>query len=132
VKAERFWPAVPESIWDRIREEFTLPPVQDIEQHFTGRGEPETMRDAVRVFIDEGSFCPGFRIREGRLHPPVIRLFRHALELQVPHNIFVAWMVSPLSALGGRRPVDALDQIPALETQLTGLADRYRPIPAKR
>ncbi|KRE65432.1 hypothetical protein ASG79_13740 [Arthrobacter sp. Soil761] len=34
MRAERFWPAVPEHIWDSIREEFTLPTAADLEAHF--------------------------------------------------------------------------------------------------
>lgn len=49
-KAERFWPAVPEHIWDSIREEFTLPNAADLETHFQSLGDPEAMRRAVRVF----------------------------------------------------------------------------------
>lgn len=51
VKAERFWPAVPEHIWDSIREEFTLPTAADLEAHFQALGQPEAMRRAVRVFL---------------------------------------------------------------------------------
>lgn len=31
VRAERFWPAVPEHIGDSVREEFTLPTATDLE-----------------------------------------------------------------------------------------------------
>jgi hypothetical protein len=103
-----------------------------MEQHFTSRGEPDDMRNVLRVFIGDGTFCPGFQLLDGRLHPSVVRLFWHALELQVPHNIFAAWMVSPLPSLDGLRPVDVLNDLPALETQLSGFADRYRPVPVKR
>jgi hypothetical protein len=47
-KAERFWPAVPEHIWDSIREEFTLPTAADLETHFQSLDDPEAMRRAVR------------------------------------------------------------------------------------
>lgn len=50
-KAERFWPAVPEHIWNSIREEFTLPTAADLETHFQSLGDPEAMRRAVRVFL---------------------------------------------------------------------------------
>src|SRR6476661_7766415 len=86
VKAERFWPAVPEHIWDRIRDEFTLPTAADLETHFRSLGDPEAMRRAVRVFVGEESLCPGFQIRDGLLREPVVRLFEHAMALKVPHN----------------------------------------------
>lgn len=53
VLAERFWPAVPEHIWDSIREEFTLPTAADLETNFQSLGDPEAMRRAVRVFLSE-------------------------------------------------------------------------------
>ena len=40
VKAERFWPAVPEHLWDSIREEFTLPTGADLETHSQSLGDP--------------------------------------------------------------------------------------------
>lgn len=67
-EAERFWPAVPEHIWDSIREEFTLSPVSELETHFQFLGDPEAMRRAVRVFIGEGTFCPGFQLKDGLFH----------------------------------------------------------------
>lgn len=63
VKAERFWPAVPEHIWDSIREEFTLPTAADLETHCQSLGDPEAMRRAVRVFLSGLSRvgCPNAR-----------------------------------------------------------------------
>jgi hypothetical protein len=108
VKAERFWPAVPEHIWDSIREEFTLPAAADLEPHFQSLGDPGAMRRAVRVFIGEGTFCPGFQLKDGYFHEPALRLFDQAMSLKVPHNVFAAWMVSPLPAEPRSRPVDIL------------------------
>lgn len=51
VRAEKFWPAVPERIWDSIREEFTLPAAAELEAHFQALGDPEAMQRAVRVFL---------------------------------------------------------------------------------
>ncbi len=51
VRAERVWPAVPEHIWESIREEFTLPTAIDMDTHFQSLGDPEAMRRAVRVFL---------------------------------------------------------------------------------
>lgn len=130
-KAERFWPDIPEHLWDRIRDEFTMPAEAELEAHFRGLGQPDAMRRAVRVFIGDGAFCPGFQMRDGILHEPVLRLFGHALALKVPHNIFAAWMVSPLAGASGERPVD-LPGSPLLEDALAAFADRYRPIPGQR
>jgi hypothetical protein len=46
------------------------------------------MRRAVRVFIGEGTFCPGFQLKDGLLHEPVLRLFEQAMSLKIPHNVF--------------------------------------------
>jgi hypothetical protein len=69
VRAERFWPAVPEHIWDSIREEFTLPTAADLETHFQSLGDPEAMRRAVRVFL---SGLPRLRCPSSQTHriPP--------------------------------------------------------------
>jgi hypothetical protein len=127
VKVERFWPAVPEHIWDSIREEFTLPTAADLETHFQSLGDPEAMRRAVRVFIGEGTFCPGFQLKDGLFHEPVLRLFDQAMSLKIPHNVFAAWMVSPLPAETRSRPVDILGSMTLLQSSLVAFGDRYRP-----
>lgn len=43
----RFWPAVPEHIWDLIRDEFTFPTAEDLQSHFQSLGNPEAMQRAV-------------------------------------------------------------------------------------
>ena len=126
-KAERFWPAVPEHIWNSIREEFTLPTAADLETHFQSLGDPEAMRRAVRVFIGEGTFCPGFQLKDGLFHEPVLRLFDQAMSLKIPHNVFAAWMVSPLPAETRSRPVDILGSMTLLQSFLVAFGDRYRP-----
>ena len=126
-KAERFWPAVPEHIWDSIREEFTLPTAADLETHFQYLGDPEALRRAVRVFIGEGTFCPGFQLKDGLFHEPVLRLFDQAMSLKIPHNVFAAWMVSPLPAETRSRPVDILGSMTLLQSSLVAFSDRYRP-----
>jgi hypothetical protein len=108
VRAERFWLAVPEHICDSIREEFTLPTAADLETHFQSLGGPEAVRRAVRVFIGEDTFCPGFQLKDGHFHEPVLRPFDQAKSLKIPHNVFAAWMVSPLPAEYRSRPVDIL------------------------
>ena len=77
-------PAVPEPIWDSNREGFTLPAPAEMETHFRSLGESEGMRRAIRVFIGEETFCPGFKLKDGVFHKPVLRLFDHAMALKVP------------------------------------------------
>jgi hypothetical protein len=131
VKAEpHYWPAVPERIWDSIREEFTLPRVADLEAHFQALGQPEAMRRAIRVFIGDETFCPGFQLKDGYFHEPALRLFDHAMSLKVPHNVFAAWTVSPLPAEPAdsrSRPVDMLHSMTLLQS-LAAFADRYGPV----
>jgi hypothetical protein len=92
------WTSFPEHIWDSIREEFTLPTAAELEGHLQSLGDTEAMRRAVRVFIGEGTFCPGFQLKDGLFHEPVLRLFDQAMSLKIPHNVFAAWMISPLPA----------------------------------
>ncbi|SFU11004.1 hypothetical protein [Arthrobacter sp. ov118] len=102
--------------WAAIRTEFTLPTLQQVRRRLSELMEdPEpVMRQLVRVFIDDGTFCPGFQfLPGGQLHPQVIELFGHALELDIPHNYFTLWMVTPSRALAGDRPVDHLKGDPA-------------------
>ena len=127
VKAERFWPAVRDHIWDSIREEVTLPTAADLETHFQSLGDPEAMRRAVRVFIGVETFCPGFQLKDGLFPEPVLRLFDQAMSLKIPHNVFAAWMVSPLPAESRSRPVDILGSMTLLQSSLVAFGDRYRP-----
>jgi hypothetical protein len=107
--------------WAGIRTEFTLPTLQQVRRRLSELMEdPEpVMRQLVRVFIDDGTFCPGFQfLPGGQLRPQVIDLFGRALELQIPHNYFTLWMVTPCRDLAGARPVDRLkgDPAPLLRT----------------
>jgi Ethanolamine utilization protein EutJ (predicted chaperonin) len=102
--------------WAGIRTEFTLPTLDQVRRRLSELMEdPEpVMRQLVRVFIDDGTFCPGFQfLPGGQLHPQVVDLFGRALELQIPHNYFTLWMVTPSRALAGARPVDHLKKDPA-------------------
>lgn len=132
MKAERFWPAVPEHIWDRIQEEFTLPAAADVQRRFEAQGAPEAMRQVLRVFVGDDTLCPGFQFENVFLRGPVLQLFGRAMELKVPHNVFAAWMITQVPVLGGRRPVDALDEPAVLEKELAAFADRYRPVTKNR
>jgi hypothetical protein len=61
-------------IWDGIRAEFTLPALEQVRRRLCELMEdPEpVMQQLVRVFIDDGTFCPGFQfLPGGQLHPTV-------------------------------------------------------------
>lgn len=76
--------------------------------------DPEpVMTRLFRVFIDDGTFCPGFQfLPGGQLHPNVRELFTRAMALGIPHNSFAAWMMTPSRVLAGSRPVDLLKDPP--------------------
>ncbi|MET3922197.1 hypothetical protein [Arthrobacter sp. UYEF20] len=102
--------------WEEIRAEFTLPALEQVHRRLAELMEdPEpVMQQLIRVFIDDGTFCPGFQfLPGGRLHPTVMILFQRALELNIPHNCFTTWMVTPSRELAGARPVDLFKNNPA-------------------
>jgi hypothetical protein len=115
---------ISDQTWAAIRAEFTLPSLGQVRRRLSELMEdPEpVMQQLIRVFIDEGTFCPGFQfLAGGQLHPTVVDLFKRAMELKIPHNYFTVWMVTPSGGLAGSRPVDLLDSGPqplfrALET----------------
>ena len=75
--------------WAAIRAEFTLPSLELVRRRLSELMEdPEpVMRQLVRVFIDDGTLCPGFQfLPGGQLRPTVVGLFQRAMELQIPHN----------------------------------------------
>ena len=97
--------------WAGIRTEFTLPVLEQVRRRLSELMEdPEpVMRQLVRVFIDDGTFCPGFQfLPGGHLHPTVVGLFWRAMGLGIPHNYFTLWMITPSRDLAGTRPVDHL------------------------
>ena len=107
---------ISDQTWAGIRAEFTLPTLQQVRRRLSALMEdPEpVMRQLVRVFIDDGTFCPGFQfLPGGQLRPQVVELFRRAMELDIPHNYFTVWMVTPSRDLAGSRPVDHLKGNPA-------------------
>lgn len=102
---------ISDQTWAAIRTEFTLPALAQVHRRLSELMEdPEpVMRQLVRVFIDDGTFCPGFQfLPGGQLQPTVTALFSRAMELDIPHNYFTVWMITPSRELAGTRPVDHL------------------------
>ena len=107
---------IDDQTWAAIRAEFTLPALDQVHCRLSELMEdPEpVMRQLVRVFIADGTFCPGFQfLPGGQLRPQVVELFRRAMELEIPHNYFTVWMVTPSRDLADSRPVDHLKADPA-------------------
>ncbi|WP_104141252.1 DUF2384 domain-containing protein [Arthrobacter sp. ZGTC131] len=102
---------VSDQTWEAVRAEFTLPSLAQVRHRLAELiDDPEpVMQQLVRVFIDDGTYCPGFQfLAGGQLQPTVVDLFSQAMELKIPHNYFTAWMFTPSRELGGARPVDVL------------------------
>jgi hypothetical protein len=98
---------ISDQTWEGIRKEFTLPALDQVRRRLSELMEdPEpVMQQLVRVFIDDGTFCPGFQfLPGGQLRPPVVGLFQRALKLQIPHNYFTLWMVTPPGNLPEHAP----------------------------
>jgi hypothetical protein len=120
--------SVSDQTWEAIRAEFGLPALEQVRRRLSELVEdPEpVMQQLARVFIDEGTYCPGFQFLAGRrLHPTVTALFQRAMELKIPHNYFTVWMITPSRELGGARPVDVLkDSRAPLQRALEALGRR--------
>ncbi|MET3370659.1 UNVERIFIED_CONTAM: hypothetical protein ABIE34_003936 [Jeotgalibacillus campisalis] len=109
VPADLYRSPVPEQLWERIRDEFGLPDLEQVRERISvTREDPEpVMRQLVRVFSDGGTYCPGYQFRPDlTLNPVVMALFERAMDLRIPHNYFALWMMVPSPALQGTRPVD--------------------------
>jgi hypothetical protein len=107
--AEPYRSPIPPQVWGAIRDEFGLPTLGQVRERFeAGSPDPEpVLRQLVRVFIDEGTFCPGFQfLPDMSLNPVIAGLFERAVQLRIPHNYFALWMMTPCHALDGARPVD--------------------------
>lgn len=103
---------IADQTWDRIQAEFGLPTLEQVSRRLSELHEdPQTViQQLVRIFIDEGTYCPGFQFTSAlRLRPTVLALFRRAMELRIPHNYFTVWMITPSMHAEGARPVDLLD-----------------------
>ena len=82
---------ISDETWEGISREFTLPTQELVRRRLSELMEdPESvMRQLVRVFIDEGTFCPGFQfLPGGQLHPTVIELLRRAMVLDIPQTTY--------------------------------------------
>lgn len=95
-----------------IRDEFTLPTLEQVRERLAAVHEdPEpSMRQLIRVFVDDQTYCPGFQFRPDlSLSPVVVRVFERAMQLRIPHNYFALWMMVRSPVLQGRRPVELKD-----------------------
>lgn len=90
--ADLYRSPVPEQLWERIRDELTLPTLEQVRERLTTTQEdPEpVMQQLVRVFLfDDRTYCPGYQFRPDlSLNPAVVGLFERAMELRIPHNYF--------------------------------------------
>jgi hypothetical protein len=111
--ADQYHSPIAAQFWDTIRDEFGLPTLAQLRERLeAGYRDPESvLRQLVRVFIDEGTFCPGFQFQPDlSLDPVVVDLFQRAIELRIPHNYFALWMMTPCHALDGARPADRREE----------------------
>jgi len=109
VPADLYRSPVPDQLWERIRNEFKLPSLEQVRERLsTVQEDPEqVMRQLFRVFVDDGTYCPGFQFRPDlSLNPLVVHLLERAMELGIPHNYLALWMMVPSPVLQGSRPVD--------------------------
>lgn len=116
---------VSDQVWADLRAEFTLPTLEQVRRRLTElTDDPEpVMQQLIRVFLGDGTYCPGFQfLPGGQLHPTVTSLFRRALELRLPHNYFTVWMITPSATLGEARPVDCLREVARLHRDLETFA----------
>jgi hypothetical protein len=107
--ADPYRSPIPLQFWDAVRDEFGLPALGQVWERLEAAStDPEpALRQLVRVFMDAGTFCPGFQFQPDlSLNRLVVGLFQRAVELRVPHNYFTLWMMAPCHALEGARPVD--------------------------
>lgn len=74
--------AIPEQLWERIRNEFGLPSLEQVRERLSIlHDDPEPlMQQLVRVFTEDGgTYCPGFQfLPDLTLDPAVIALFERA------------------------------------------------------
>ncbi|MFE4835307.1 hypothetical protein ACFRAU_11585 [Arthrobacter sp. NPDC056691] len=57
---------VPNAMWTALRDEFGLPTLEEVRARLDVLPDPELVLPAlVRVFIGDGTFCPGFQFLPG-------------------------------------------------------------------
>ena len=128
--ADMYHSPIPGQLWERIRDEFNLPTLEQVRERLTAMHEdPEpVMRQLIRVFIDDGTYCPGYQFQPDlSLNQVIVELFQRAMELKIPHNYFALWMMVPCDELQGSRPVDLRERpeaplLAALERTLADVA----------
>lgn len=107
--ADLYRSPIPEQLWERIRKEFHLPSLEQVRERLsmTQENPVPAMSQVVRIFTDDGTYCPGYQFQPDlSLEPAVVALFKRAMELRIPHNYFALWIMVPSPALQGARPVD--------------------------
>jgi hypothetical protein len=63
---------VPEEMWAALRRGFGVPALEDVSAQLSVLPEAEPVQRAlVRVFIGDGTFCPGFQFLPGGQLDPV-------------------------------------------------------------
>lgn len=100
---------IPPRLWNAVLDEFGLPALGDVRQRIQAEcPDPDSvLRRIVRVFTDEGTFCPVFQfLPDILLNPVIVGLFQRAVQLRISHNYFTLWTMTPCHALDGARPVD--------------------------
>jgi hypothetical protein len=120
---------VPDEMWAALHREFGLPSLKQMRARLSALPDPEpVLQSVIRVFIDDGTYCPGFQFTAtGHLDSRVTALFRAAMSAGVPHNYFALWMMTPARELSGNRPVDRLDETSRL-VQLLRTGARVAPV----
>lgn len=107
--ADPYRSPIPSQLWDTIRDEFGLPTLDQVQERLDIKfPDPEpVLRQLIRVFIGEGTFCPGFQFQpDMSVNSVIAALFQRAMQLRIPHNYFAVWMMTPCHVLDGIRPVD--------------------------
>lgn len=85
---------ISDQTWQGTSTEFTLSALGQVRRRLCElMDDPEPV---MREFVHEGTFCPGFHfLHDGQMRPTAMTLFQHGMELQIPHNYFTLWTVTP-------------------------------------
>lgn len=93
-----YWPVIARQWWENDLGDFRLMTLDECEQHFeTLVGDPEPyMQQFIRAFVNDETLAPNYQFGEDGLPDRVVQaLFMRALELKVPHNSFIYWLLPP-------------------------------------